>query len=295
MSIFEIDVKPLRKTNIFGDSQFVKHTYGDTFEDSFWYKKYNFKSGNIYGLIGEYGEGNWYLSCLLGGLLKIEDHVIEINGLIADQKELKETAWYVDYNKELNKSVQRHIEEGRKHSKRDTTFKEIKEMFKLSDSCVNRKLKQLSWERWRASLAIGYAYKKKIFHYPYLTSSYYDSMLSPIMDDCFEILKKDDALILLPAGSDRVIKNHVDYCIQVDYYLDSEEYKKRWFEKASRINIHQRVYVVTEMFINMGIKKGDIGYIIEDHGNGHYNVEFSDENDTIKRFGLTVEHIEPME
>jgi Domain of unknown function (DUF4926) len=41
---------------------------------------------------------------------------------------------------------------------------------------------------------------------------------------------------------------------------------------------YQVVRLLTNNYQNEGIKKGDIGSIIEDYGDNHYEVEFSDSN-----------------
>lgn len=44
------------------------------------------------------------------------------------------------------------------------------------------------------------------------------------------------------------------------------------------MNIYDKVRVISNNYINKGIKKGDVGYIIETYNDRHYEVEFSDEN-----------------
>jgi len=55
----------------------------------------------------------------------------------------------------------------------------------------------------------------------------------------------------------------------------------------------QKVRLLTNKYIAEGIKKGDIGYILEDYDGNNFEVEFSDENGTtIALFSFPKEEIE---
>ena len=56
---------------------------------------------------------------------------------------------------------------------------------------------------------------------------------------------------------------------------------------------YQKVRLITDKYINDGIRKGDIGVILEDYDGNHFEVEFSDKNGTtIALFAFPKEDIE---
>jgi len=58
---------------------------------------------------------------------------------------------------------------------------------------------------------------------------------------------------------------------------------------------YQKVRLMTDKYIADGIKKGDVGVILEDYDGSNYEVEFSDENGvTIALFAFPKEDIEPI-
>jgi len=44
------------------------------------------------------------------------------------------------------------------------------------------------------------------------------------------------------------------------------------------MNPYQTVRLMTDKYVERGIKKGDVGYILEDYDGNYFEVEFSDEN-----------------
>jgi len=56
---------------------------------------------------------------------------------------------------------------------------------------------------------------------------------------------------------------------------------------------YQRVRLLTDKYISEGIKKGDIGIILEDYDGRNFEVEFSDKNGiTIALFAFPIEELE---
>ena len=60
-----------------------------------------------------------------------------------------------------------------------------------------------------------------------------------------------------------------------------------------KLEPYQKVKLITDKYINDGIKKGDIGVILEDYDGNNYEVEFSDKKGiTIALFAFPKEDIE---
>ena len=58
----------------------------------------------------------------------------------------------------------------------------------------------------------------------------------------------------------------------------------------------QKVRLLTDRYVNEGIKKGDIGVILEDYDGNNFEVEFFDSNGfTIALFSFPKEEIEILE
>ena len=56
---------------------------------------------------------------------------------------------------------------------------------------------------------------------------------------------------------------------------------------------YQKVRLMTGKYISEGIKKGDIGVILEDYDGSNFEVEFSDKNGiTIALFSFPIEELE---
>lgn len=77
---------------------------------------------------------------------------------------------------------------------------------------------------------MGYANRKKICFAPYEYSKfYYDMCLSGLLKVLKELVA-DGAIVLLPAGSDEVLKYIVDECVYTNREYDIERMKKCYDE-----------------------------------------------------------------
>ncbi len=60
------------------------------------------------------------------------------------------------------------------------------------------------------------------------------------------------------------------------------------------IKKYDKIKLESDQFIEEGVVPGAIGFVIEDYGDGNYEVEFSDsEGVTIAQLVLGKEHMEP--
>ncbi len=190
------------------------------FYDIWQYRDLNFEGGRIYGIVGEHGQGCEFLSYLLGGKVDFGNLQIYMDGNRMERRDLECVSWNLEpaeegYKKDMVcKSIKKALTEN--HS--TETFEEIQQKFALTPERANRRLNQLSGERWRASAALGYARGKRIFYAPYRTSSFYYAMSGSGLLKALRELADSGALVCLPVGSDRVMKYIADACM----YLDEE-------------------------------------------------------------------------
>ena len=196
--------------------------FSNGMEDYWYYSDQFFETGKSYGLISEYMQGCMYLSYLLGGKIKPEDNlVIYIDDQKSDVDKLNDFGWNIEpyYEKYKNLVVKKAIENGLKKGLVSESFEQIAKAFVLTEPRYDRKLSQLSGERWRASAAIGYVLGKKVFYGPYRSSEYYSKMNA--LPEIINFLKEKDCMVVLPVGSDIYIKRYVDQCI----YLEPKNYQ----------------------------------------------------------------------
>lgn len=91
------------------------------------------------------------------------------------------------------------------------------------------------WEKWRASLAIGYASNKSIFCFPWMnTLVFFDCLYCSAVFQLFKRLKKEGAIIILPTSRKENVEGFVDEVIQIgsqrfEQVLSDTEYFKQYF------------------------------------------------------------------
>ena len=67
-------------------------------------------------------------------------------------------------------TIEEQIQDGIKNHYIQYDYHTIREMFKVSKERVKRNIEFVSGERWRASVAIGFAQGKDIFCYPWMNT-----------------------------------------------------------------------------------------------------------------------------
>lgn len=186
--------------------------YG-SMRDTIGHFSYNFKPG-IYIFEGECATGGWALSTILSGKDKLIQGQIRIDDKIVCNKELQKYGCYVGEDAGLKKwfglvdmSVLEQIEYGIKNKlSYSNSVEEIKRIFKLSDERIKRKIKYFSGERWKASMAIGYALGKRIYCFPWMNSKLI-LQLENCLKTCCQPLLESDATIIIPTTSHQVLKS----------------------------------------------------------------------------------------
>lgn len=186
---------------------------------------YTFTGGKTYALIGSPGSGNCALTYILYGKEALrtdpEGGQILINGQTANNAMLAENVCYAGHRligepdrscvlkrfmKDRSKrwTAAELIKKGLEKSHSKYSLKDIAEIFHLSgyespNGRIYRSIDLISGERWMASLAIGYAFGKRIFTYPLLTDNFFHCITFPAQNGIFDFLKSEGAIILLPS------------------------------------------------------------------------------------------------
>jgi ABC-type transport system involved in cytochrome c biogenesis ATPase subunit len=206
-------------TDVSGGFDCELYNYGKM-RDTIGHFSYKFSSG-IYVLKGECGMGGWALSTLLCGKDKITEGKIYIENNVLTQKDLQKKSCYVGSDTELRKlagllpmTVKEQITAGVKNNMGYINdVQKIKDLFQLSDSRFDRTMPYMSGERWKASMAIGYALGKCIYCFPWLNSAYIKN-LDICLSTCLPQLAKVGAIIIIPTTYPEVLNGIVkDYAV----------------------------------------------------------------------------------
>lgn len=80
------------------------------------------------------------------------------------------------------------------------------------------------------------------------------------------------------------------HCHSIHHFRDSQS------KEMSKMKPFQKVRLLTDKYVDEGIKKGDIGVILEDYDGENFEVEFSDNNGiTIALFAFPKSELELVE
>ncbi len=186
-------------------------------------KDFEFSMGHLYGIIGEFGEGGAALSCGITGNTNFYEGKIYIDGIEKTIKDVVDISWYIgsDLYKhrtnvfsinrpKINKNtIKEQIEYGVRCKKTDTDFPTIQKMFDISSERIDRNIKFVSGERWKASAAIGYANGKKIFCYPWMNSKDIEH-LKEQLSHTVKLLLDADCIVIIPTTKEENIKKISD-------------------------------------------------------------------------------------
>ncbi len=163
---------------------------------------YKFINGGIYGIIGEFGAGGWALSYTISGMSTKYEGSIMINDNVVSSRELCYVGECMRVNGLLGQkkmTVLEQIKLGIKAGKCPDalTSNNVIDLFKLSKERVGRRIEYTSGERWKASVAIGYANGKKVFCFPWLNTGEI-LHLKEHFRLCLNILKQINAIVIIP-------------------------------------------------------------------------------------------------
>ncbi len=185
--------------------------------ESFLKINYTFYSGNVYGIISDFGYGSWGVVTCLGG--RFSEHytgqIVINNGEILPINLAHHSAFVGEriidsINSFENLLTPKEcIEKSLAISKLPFSIKEIKDMFGLSDERFERNLDQVGVEINRISIAINFALDKSVFCFPWLNEHSILDISIPIID----ILRRYEKIILIPTSQQSIAKKISDRLI----------------------------------------------------------------------------------
>lgn len=201
----------------------LKNAFNESQDDYTMEKTFCFKRGMIYGIIGEQGEGGELISSLLSGRIPIKNEEVYCDRKLVDNYVLRQMGWYVGKSEYCGRIVKKQISVKRallnaiRKYKRYQNLDEVVEEFHLSPDKLHYKITKYSGEKWRASLAIGYASRKEIYCFSWMNTACFNSiLLSSGVFRFFKKLKGEGSIILLPTSRRENVIGLADEIIEIN-------------------------------------------------------------------------------
>lgn len=198
----------------------VKFRKEETSVNVLYETSFSLYEGKLYGILCNHRECGWGISYLLSGKEKISEEYIVIGGKDYVKGQNVKEGWYVGEGIKIalfhEKTLKKQIAFALKKSGVQMGVDDIIKKFDLSLDKINHKFSHLGWESWRASVAIGYAYGKKIFCFPWLDTSYFKEIIyNTGFFSYIDILKKEGKTIVIPTTDKFILENISDKIIRL--------------------------------------------------------------------------------
>lgn len=172
------------------------------------YSNYSFSVG-INKLTGDIDSGVWAMSYLISMYKdRTQDFVLFnqpkaiVNTFCISLDDLSKYSCYLDEIYHLFSSkdaVSKLVCRGLKKSNLNCTPNDIKNLFHIDDERFERSLVGVGNERFRAMAAIGFAYNKQVFCFPWLSKKRFNGY-HVHMTDVLNILESLKKIVILPVG-----------------------------------------------------------------------------------------------
>lgn len=174
------------------------------------YRKFEFVSG-VNKLVGEIDSGIFGISYLLSmynidvnerdfftpPMVTVDDNCIKLSSFAPK-------CCYLDSSYPLfssKMSVAKLVDKGLKKSGISHTANEICEMFHMESFRFNKSINGTGNERYKAMAAIGYAYGKEVFCFPWLSRLRFEAFHNH-MPQLLNTLSELNKIVILPLGED---------------------------------------------------------------------------------------------
>lgn len=186
--------------------------------ESFLKVNYEFKCGNVYSIVSDFGCGSWGLVNCLGGRNESEEWLsgqISVDNNKVTPAEMRNHSAFVGetvFNgiNSLSEplSAKKCIEKALIISGQHFSVLDIKNMFCLSDERFDRNINYASGEINKISIAVNFALGKEIFCFPWLN----EQEILNISKSNLNALREHNKIVLIPTSQIKLAKkfsNHV--------------------------------------------------------------------------------------
>ncbi len=165
---------------------------------------YEFISSRVYAFVGDPIGNGYALSCLLAGLADLGKNQVKVDGNLLKLPELRKISCYIGsgqqgfFNKKL--TVKQQIIKALNESSNPQSFDMIADKFALTPERLNRRFAYTGNEHWRASIAIAYAARKRIYCSPFIDEQVWDDYLRLQLETWIRLLRDEDHVVFLPVS-----------------------------------------------------------------------------------------------
>lgn len=165
---------------------------------------YDFTSSKVYALVDNPARNGYALSCLLAGLANLGKNQVKVDGNLLDLSELKKISCFIGKGRQgffkNSITVKQQIIKALNESKNMLSFDAIMDKFNLTPERVDRRLAYTGNEHWRASIAIAYAGRKRIYCSPFIDEQIWDDYLRLQLEKWIRMLRDEDCVVFLPVN-----------------------------------------------------------------------------------------------
>lgn len=196
---------------------------------------YQFKKGNVYGIVSDFGCGSWGLVTCIGG--RGENYFtgkIMLNGYEILAQELSVYSAFLTEKiiPEINcienlGSAKECIQKALDVSGQKYTVEDIKSIFHLSDERFDRPLDCVSGEIWIISMAIQFALGKEIFCFPWLNMQYISKFIGMCELGIIDFLRSTGKIVLIPTSQKKIVKKYCDHVISLEKRVGKKTFSWR--------------------------------------------------------------------
>lgn len=128
---------------------------------------------------------------------------VSVDNVKVDIQDVSGQAFYMDKLNALVKktiSVKRLVKKGLKKSGMNLTYEQVRDLFGITKERFNRPIRQVGIELYRCLAAIGFAYGKEVFCFPWLSSKMYNYYKCSLMH-ISKVLESYDKVIIMPTNA----------------------------------------------------------------------------------------------
>ncbi len=180
---------------------------------------------------------------LLSNTTPLKGEKVFVDDVEIGASTIEKLGWYLGkvlYSRGLIKrelSFRQALEMAMKEQHYYEKVDDIVKEFHLTPSRLDYSLSQnCEWERWRMSMAIGYANNKKIYCFPWMnTLEFYDCLYNSSVFRFFKKLTREGAIIILPTSRKENVNKLVDHIVQIhntrfEHCISESAYFKEYFK-----------------------------------------------------------------
>lgn len=221
----------------------VDNPFGEKSTDYICKNTFVFEKGKIYGIICEHGAGGESIARLLSNTTPLKGEKVFVDDVEIGASTIEKLGWYLGkvlYSRGLIKrelSFRQALEMAMKEQHYYEKVDDIVKEFHLTPSRLDYSLSQnCEWERWRMSMAIGYANNKKSYCFPWMnTLEFYDCLYNSSVFRFFKKLTREGAIIILPTSRKENVNKLVDHIVQIhntrfEHCISESAYFKEYFK-----------------------------------------------------------------